>query len=57
MAFDPTNPRKGFATAASRFFGRKDGQSLGDFGAEVKALTDEDVAQLHGGIANGTLTY
>lgn len=57
MAFDPANPRKGFATTASKFFGRHAGQSLGEFGAELKELTDEDVAQLHAGIDNGTLTY
>lgn len=57
MAFDPTSPRKGFSTAASKFFGRKEGQSLGDFAAELKELTDADVTQLHAGLADGSLTY
>lgn len=51
------DPRKGFPTVAMRYFGRKPQQSIGEFGAELKALTDDDIAQLRTGIENGTETY
>ena len=57
MTFDPAEPRKGFASAAAKFFGKKDGQALGEFAAELKALTDADVTQMHKGIDDGSLTY
>lgn len=44
-------------TVLNKFFGRKPGQSLQEFGQEIKTLTDEDKAQLVEGITNGTLTY
>lgn len=55
--YDPDNPRKGFAAPAAKFFGRHSGQSLGDFAAELGSLTDDDVRDLHSGLANGTHTY
>lgn len=51
------DPRSGFPTLAARYFGKQPGQSLMDFGKELRALTDEDVVQLRTGIENGTETY
>lgn len=31
-----------FTQACSRFFGKKDGQSLNEFGAEIKMLSPKD---------------
>lgn len=39
------------------FFGLKPGQTLMEFAAEVKRLTDEDFAALRDGIVDGSLTY
>ena len=44
--------KTGLATIA-KFFGIKGKEAL----AQVRALTDEDKAQLATGIADGTLTY
>ncbi len=41
----------------SKFFGRTNGQSLADFGKELKALTIDDKVQLVGGIVDGSLNY
>lgn len=41
----------------NKFFGRKPGQSLSEFGQELKELTLDDKVQLVGGIVDGTLTY
>lgn len=41
----------------STYFGRQPGQSLADFGKELKALTIDDKVQLVGGIEDGSLTY
>lgn len=35
-----------FVTACNKFFGRLDGQSLSDFAAELKHLTDADKAEM-----------
>lgn len=35
-----------FVTLMSKFFGRKPGQSLAEFSAELKELTDEDKEEL-----------
>lgn len=35
-----------FSQAAMKFFGKKEGQSLGDFMKECKALTDKDRNEL-----------
>lgn len=48
--------RTGIA-ALKKFFGTRDGQSLSEFAAEVKELTDEDFEQLRDGINDGSLTY
>lgn len=39
------------------FFGVKPGDSLKDFAAELKELTDEDKAQLVAGIEDETFDY
>jgi len=41
----------------SKYFGRHPGESLADFGKELKALTLDDKVQLVGGIVDGTLNY
>lgn len=41
----------------NKYFGRKPGQSLTDFGAELKDLTLNDKVQLVGGIVDGTFNY
>lgn len=40
-----------------KYFGLKPGETLKEFAAESKALTDEDFCQLRDGIQNGSLTY
>lgn len=40
-----------------RFFGKREGQGLKEFKAELDELTDNDKAQLVEGINNGTYTY
>lgn len=50
-----------FTVAAMKIFGRKEGQGIHEFGAEVKALTPEDRADMAPLMtealrANGTLT-
>ena len=43
-----------FLAAMKDFFGMQPGQSLKDFGAELKKLTDEDRAEFKAGLeANG----
>lgn len=54
---ETTDPRKGAATKFVKFFGKQHGQGLSEFAAEIKALSDQDVADLVGGIDNGSLTY
>lgn len=50
------NGRKGGGVSElSKFFGRQPGQSLAEFGKELKALTIDDKVQLVGGIVDGTL--
>jgi hypothetical protein len=39
------------------FFGYRDGDSLRDFGEELKKLSFEDKEQLTKGIIEGSLTY
>lgn len=39
------------------YFGKKAGQSLKDFAAEIADLTDVDKDQLVEGISNGSYTY
>lgn len=56
-AYDPTDPTKGFATAAAKFFGKRPGTNLADFAQEIKALSTQDKHDLHSGIDNGSLTY
>lgn len=41
----------------AKYFGRLPGQTLMDFAAEAKALTDTDFEQLKSGIENGSLNY
>ncbi len=53
---DKTQPRKGAATLM-RYFGKKPGQNLSDFATELRALTDDDLTHLVGGIEDGTLDY
>lgn len=48
---------KGAAACFNKFFGRREGQSLQDFGNEIKDLTELDRAQLFQGIKDGTLNY
>lgn len=54
---ETSDVRKGAATKFVKFFGKKDGQTLSEFATEMRDLADEDVAQLVGGIDDGTLTY
>jgi hypothetical protein len=56
---DEKTPRQRLIALANKYFGKKDGQSLTEFGAELKELTDEDCVQLVSGLegANPTLTY
>lgn len=35
-----------FVTACNRFFGRKPGQTTGEFAVELRALTEKDKADL-----------
>lgn len=51
----PTRAKKG--TTLIRFFGKRQGDSLADAVAELKALTDQDVDDLFAGIDNGSYTY
>jgi hypothetical protein len=50
-------PRTRLTSLANKFFGKKDGQSLMEFAGELKALTDQDVDDLVGGLESGSLTY
>jgi len=58
---EPTpTPKAGSRTgvkALKDYFGYKSGQTLKEFAAEVKALSDESFQQLKIGIENGSLTY
>lgn len=47
----------GGAAQLQKFFGKKDGQTLADFAAELKQLTQLDKQQIGQGIADGKLTY
>lgn len=49
--------KKGTASVLKAYFGYSEGQDLAAFAVEMKALTDEDKAQLVEGIENGTFTY
>lgn len=42
----PTTTQMSFVTACHTYFGRKPGQSLGEFGAELKALSPQDRREL-----------
>jgi hypothetical protein len=42
----PSATHMSFVTACHTYFGRKPGQSLGEFGAELKALTPQDRREL-----------
>lgn len=42
---------KSFASAINSFFGRKPGQSLSEFQAELKALTNNDRQDIINGLA------
>lgn len=44
-----------FAGACKAFFGLLPGQSLGDFAAEVRKLTDSDRAEITEGLARNGL--
>lgn len=57
VAFEPNSNWKSAAQSINGFFGRRPGQNIQEFSQELKQLTDEDKAQLHAGIMNGTLTY
>lgn len=45
------------ATVIAKFFGKLPGQNLADVMAEMRELTDEDKAQLAGGIKDESLNY
>jgi len=49
--------RKGAPSLFVRYFGKLPGQSISQFAAEIKALTDDDVRDLRTGIENGSLSY
>lgn len=53
------SPRARLTGLANKFFGRKEGQSLMEFGAELKTLSDKDCEDLLKGLegSNPTLTY
>lgn len=54
----PSNPADArIVTLCSKFFGRLSGQSLGEFGNELKALTDKDKQELVKGFCDGSLNY
>lgn len=42
----PLTTHMNFVTACHTYFGRKPGQSLGEFGAELKTLTPQDRREL-----------
>jgi hypothetical protein len=42
----PSTTRMSFVTACHTYFGRKPGQSLLEFGAELKALSPQDRREL-----------
>jgi hypothetical protein len=42
----PLTTRMSFVTVCHTYFGRKPGQSLGEFGAELKALSPQDRREL-----------
>lgn len=50
-------PRQRLISLAAKFFGKKNDQSLQEFGAELKELSDKDCEELCAGLENGTLTY
>lgn len=50
-------PTTGTISTVKKYFGLKDGQTMTEFAKEYKELTDEDKAQLAGGILDGTETY
>jgi hypothetical protein len=52
-----TDEKRTFAKLFQGFFGRKPGQTLMEFGAEINELTEDDKVQLADGIENGTLNY
>jgi hypothetical protein len=37
-----------FTAAIAKYFGRKDGQSMGEFAEEIRALTPKDKEELRG---------
>lgn len=51
-----TEPRVG-VSLLMKFFGRLPGQTLADFAAEARQLTDADFTEIKAGIENGSLTY
>lgn len=57
VTVDDNGKVKGAAAALNKYFGRRKGQSLQDFGDEIKGLTELDRAQLFQGIKDNTLTY
>lgn len=59
MADQEKTPRSKVIALANKFFGRREGQSLMEFGQELKELTDQDCEDLLKGLdgPNPTLTY
>ncbi|MET0787184.1 MAG: hypothetical protein ABWY25_10805 [Paenisporosarcina sp.] len=58
MADDVVKPaRTRIIAPLKRMMGLKEGQSLMDFGAELKQLTDEDCEDFAKGLEDGTLNY
>lgn len=52
-----TDEKRTFAKLFQIYFGRKPGQTLGEFGAEINELSMEEKVQIADGIEDGTLNY
>lgn len=49
--------KRTFAKTFQAYFGRKDGQSLTDFGQEINELSEEEKIQIADGIEDGSFNY
>lgn len=56
MTTTATKPKSDMLTI-KEFFGTREGETLQDFAKEIRALSDQDKAQLAEGIRNETFTY
>lgn len=49
--------KRTFTKTLLDYFGKKPGQTIGDFGQELKELSDEEKTQLCDGIEDGSFDY